>query len=555
MNAHRLAVISGITLVCALTAIMCALAWQYRMIRNLHEQIFPVVHVSSDKSPQEVPALVEKVVTKTQAWRPIQAKVKDTVVQVISQIARVDLLQPFKSPAQHTAYGSAFFINDEGDLVTNAHVVNQAKSIWIQIPSLGKQIIDVEIIGISPERDLALLRVKPEGLAIIREQLGKVPYLTFGNSDTVRRADEVMALGYPLGQQSLKSTTGVISGREHNFIQMSAAINPGNSGGPLLNIQGEVIGINSAGVMEAQNVGYMIPINDLKIILTDLYKNKLLRKPFLGVLFNNATETLTEFLGNPQPGGCYVVEVVKNSTLYKAGVKPGDMMYAINGHAIDEFGDMVVPWGEDKISIMDYVSRLSIGDDVNLVIYRNGERKQINVKFSQAELPAIRKIYPGFEDIDYEVIGGMVIMQLTLNHVQIMAESVPGLVRFAEMKNQEEPVVVITHIFPNSQLSRSRTIMVGSTLKEVNNKPVHTLAQLRDAIISSKTSKFLTIKAADNVSRASENVFVALPLEKILQEEQQMARDYRYVLSATTQEVLKAHPQLHSTVGTLGVVA
>ncbi len=88
-------------------------------------------------------------------------------MQVFSQIAKIDLLVPFKTPTQHSVTGSAFFINDDGDLITNAHVVNQAKAIWIQIPSLGKQIIDVEMIGMSPERDLALLRVKPEGLALI----------------------------------------------------------------------------------------------------------------------------------------------------------------------------------------------------------------------------------------------------------------------------------------------------------------------------------------------------------------------------------------------------
>ncbi|HSW74080.1 MAG TPA: trypsin-like peptidase domain-containing protein [Candidatus Limnocylindria bacterium] len=557
MKTYRIAVVSSLALAGALAAIVYILLWQHRMITTLQEHITVTVQPSDvKKDEKELTAeTVEKVITQAQVWRPIQEKVKDTVVQVIAQISRVDLLQPFKSPVQNTAYGSAFFINEDGDLITNAHVVNQAKSIWIQIPSLGKQIIDVEVVGLSPERDLALLRVKQDDLALIRSELGKIPYLKLGNSDTVRRADEVMALGYPLGQQSLKSTTGVISGREHNFIQMSAAINPGNSGGPLLNIRGEVIGINSAGIMEAQNVGYMIPINDLKIILSDLYKNKLLRKPFLGVLFNNATEALTEYLGNPKKGGCYVVEVVKNSTLYKAGVKPGDMIYEINSHKIDEYGDMVVPWGEDKISIMDYVSRLSIGDDVKLVVYRKGERKHINVKFSQAELPAIRKIYPGFEEIDYEIIGGMVVMQLTLNHVQIMAESVPGLVRFAEMKNQEEPVLVITHIFPNSQLYRSRTIMVGSTLKEVNGTSVHTLADLRQAVVSAKNDKFLTIKAADNVSRASENVFAALPLEKVLQEEATMARDYRYALSGTVKELLQAHPQLQTSVNKIGLTA
>ena len=88
---------------------------------------------------------------------------------------------------------------------------------------------------------------------------------------------------------------------------------------------------------------------------------KLLRKPFLGVLFNNATDSLTEYLGNPQPGGCYVVEVVPGSTLDKAGIKRGDMIYEINGNRLDIFGEMNVPWAEDKVSLVDYVRAFRLG--------------------------------------------------------------------------------------------------------------------------------------------------------------------------------------------------
>src|SRR5205807_3208889 len=114
----------------------------------------------------------------------------------------------------------------------------------------------------------------------------------------------VLALGYPLGQQSLKSTNGIVSGREYNMIQISNAINPGSSGGPLLNTRGEVIGINTAGIVDAQNIGYAIAVNDFNIVLPDMKKTRIVRKPFLGVLFNNASAALTEFLGNPVPGGC-----------------------------------------------------------------------------------------------------------------------------------------------------------------------------------------------------------------------------------------------------------
>lgn len=508
---------------------------QQRMLNALHERMSVASNNDQSVKPE---AVVERVVTKQELWRPIQEQVHDTVVQVFSQILEFNFLEPYKTPNQYSAYGSAFFINDQGDLITNAHVVNQAQTLWVQIPSLGKQIIDVEVLSISPERDLALLRVKPDGLEIIRKELGKVPYLPLGNSDTIKRSDEVLALGYPLGQQSLKSTSGVISGREGQLIQMSAPINPGNSGGPLLNAHGQVVGINTANVPDAQNVGYIIPINDLKNILPDMYTVKLLRKPFLGVLFNNATESLTEMLGNPEPGGCYVVEVVDKSTLSLAGVERGDMIYEINGLQIDRYGEMTVPWSEDKISIVDYVSRLSIGDEISLVIYRRGERKKLAAKFGQAQLPAIRKVYPGYEEIDYEVAAGMVVMPLTLNHIAGLAKSVSGLTKFAELKHQTEPVLIVTHIFPSSQLHRSRAIAVGSTLNEVNGIKVGTLADLRQALQQPVDGKFLTLRVTDNVARASDNVFVALPYKKLFEEEVALAKTYHYTVSPTIQAML-----------------
>ena len=498
--------------------------------------------------------IVEKIVSKTVLWRPIQEQVQDTVVQVFAQIAEFDLLQPYRTPQQYSVCGSGFFINEEGDLITNAHVINQARSIWIQIPTLGRRIIDVEVIGMTPDRDIALLRVKPAGLELIKSTLGKIPYLTFADSDSVRRSDEVLALGYPLGQQSLKSTTGVVSGHEQHMIQISAAINHGSSGGPLLNEAGLVIGINAAGITEAQNVGYAIPVNDLKIVLPDLYKTKLLRKPFLGVLYNNASDALTEYLGNPFPGGCYIVEVVKGSTMYKAGLKAGDMLYEINGHQLDYYGDMCVPWSEDKISIIDYVSRIPVGEQVQVVVYRKGERKEFNIAFDLSELPAIRKVYPGYEKIDYEVFAGMVIMQLTINHIHIMEKMVPGLVKFAEMKNQSEPVIVITHIFADSQLFRTRIVTPGSTINEINGIKVNTLDQVREILKNSVYDKFLTIKASDNLMRVSDNLLVVLPWERLLEEEPILAQDYYYPLSDTIKYLLATRlEQKQISIGSLPV--
>ncbi len=474
-----------------------------------------------------------------QPWRPVQEQVRDTVVQIFSQIAEFDWLQPYRTPMQGAARGSGFLINDSGDIITNAHVVDQAVAVWIQIPSLGKQLIDASIISVCPERDLALLRVDQEQLVAVKKLLGRIPFLPLGDSDTVYRADEVLALGYPLGQESLKSTTGVVSGREAQMIQTSAPINPGNSGGPLLNTDGEVIGINSAGILEAQNIGYAIPVNNLKVVLHDLYKEPLLRKPFIGVLSQNVTPCTSGYLGNPGDGGCYVLDVVKNSPLEKAGVKAGDMIYEINGNRLDIYGEMTVPWSEDKISILDFISRLSIGQEVSLVIYRAGERKEMTVTYDQSAILPVRRIFPGYETIDYEVFAGMVIMQLSLNHVKIMAEQVAGLAKYQEPKNQEDPALIITHIFPSSQLNRARTVTPGVIIKEVNGEQVQTLEQLRAAWKKSLTTGYLTLKIVDTVTRASDNVLVVLPFEKVLQEELLLARHYHYPLSAIAKELLQ----------------
>ena len=499
-----------------------------KMHKNQQElQKLLQIRTTDQQSPRT--EIVERVVTSAEPWSDLQAKVKDTVVQIFSQVAAVHLLAPFKTPEQYQGTGSGFFINKEGEIITNAHVIDQAKAVWIQISSLGKHQIDVDVIGVSPERDIALLKVRPEGLELIRSVLGEVPYLSLGDSDYVHRADEVMTLGYPLGQQGLKSTVGVVSGREAHLIQIDAAINPGNSGGPSVNRIGSVIGINTLYAPDAQNVGFIIPINELRIILDDLHQIKLLRKPFLGVLFNNASEPLTNFLGNPLPGGLYVVDVYKDSPLYKAGVQKGDMIYEINGHPLDFYGELA--WNDDKISIVDYVSQLKLGQEVHLVVYRKGKRKDVTFLFDQSELLPIRKIYPGYEKIDYEIVAGMVIQPLTINHLPALINSAPSLAKYTEMKYQMEPALIITHVFPDSQAHRSRSLAPGAILKEINGQAVKTMDDLRESLFKGLTSTNLTVETMDGV-------FVVCPFKKVLADDQRLAQDYFFPLSETTKTLI-----------------
>lgn len=517
----------GILSICSAAILIFLLTKLYDKQYSLEQQL---VHQNATPGKLNVEREVIEKIISAAPWSDLQGKVKDAVVQVFAQVAAIDLLQPYRTPNQGQGTGSGFFINDVGEIITNAHVVDQAKAVWVQIPSMGKQQIDVDVVGVCPERDIALLKLKPDGLKLIHEVLGKIPYLELGNSDFVHRAQEIMALGYPLGMQGLKSTTGVVSGREQHLIQIDVSINPGNSGGPSVNHEGNVVGINSYyGGNDAQTVGYIIPINELKIVLDDLRNVTLLRKPFLGVLFNNASESLTKFLGNPLPGGLYVVDVYKDSPLHKAGVQKSDMIYAINGFPIDVYGEL--PWNEEKISIVDYVAQLKLGQEVNLVVYRKGDRKEINLKFNQCELLPVRRIYPGYETLDYEIVAGMVIQPLTQNHIPLLVNMMPSLIKYTEMKNQMEPALIVTHIFPDSQAQRSRSLVPGAILSEINGEKIKTLQQLRTVLAKSVTSGDLTVETSDGV-------FVVCSIKKVLDENLKLATDYYFPVSFTMRDLM-----------------
>jgi S1-C subfamily serine protease len=200
---------------------------------------------------------------------------------------------------------------------------------------------------------------------------------------------------------------------------------------------------------------------------------------------------------------------------------------------------MSVPWSEDKISIVEYPLRLSIGDTINIVVFRKGQKKTFSVTFGLAELPAIRRVYPGYEPIDYEIFGGMVVQELNVNHVRLLADHAIGLIKYGELKYQSEPVLIITQVFPDSQLYRGRNMPVGATINEINGKKVKTLEEFRAVLKEGAAKEYLTIAANDNVTRAAETIFVVLDMHKIIEEEPRLARDYRYQLSDTVKEVLK----------------
>ena len=459
----------------------------------------------------------------------------NSVVQVIAQIAEFDWLQPYKTKQQYENNGTGFFIDNEGHFVTNAHVIDQATTVWIHIPALGQKPIFANIIGVCPDRDLALLRVTPEGRALIKSLLGAVSILPLGDSDTVAQTEFVLTLGYPLGHYRIKSSTGIVSGREvmmgRSFLQITAPINPGNSGGPVLNEQGYVVGIAVAAEIEAQNVGYAIPINELKLIANDLYATPLVRQGSLGVQFNYSSDTFARFLGNPVPGGFYINRVLRGSLFEKVGIFEGDMLYEFNALRLDIFGDAMVPWSTDKVPLSTLVARLSLGQEVDIVIYRSGKRYEMTFAFELTQLPGIRRLYPRYEEVAYEVLAGIVIMQLSDDHIEQLVLSAPELISYAKIENKYKPALVITHIISGSLAQQMRSLDIGQVIKEVNGVEVTTLQELQQVILAKKETEFLTIKTTNNVCA----VFL---LHEVLLDEKRLSQEFFYTPTYTVRKLI-----------------
>jgi Do/DeqQ family serine protease len=277
-----------------------------------------------------------------------------------------DSMRPPRTQVSH-GIGSGFIISADGYIVTNEHVVNQATEITVTVVGIDEP-ITAQVVGADQELDLAVLKINAN-----RE----LPTIGLGDSITLRAGEWVIAIGNPYGLDHTV-TAGVVSalGRPveienrlyRNLIQTDAAINPGNSGGPLLNLVGQVIGINTAVNAQAQGIGFAIPINTVKDVLEDLiHKGKVIR-PYLGVYMKQISSDIAYYLNLPDQKGTLISEVVPNSPAQKAGLRAQDVIRKINDQATTDPEDL-------RQKLREYQT----GDKVILEIIREGKTLQISV--------------------------------------------------------------------------------------------------------------------------------------------------------------------------------
>ncbi len=302
-------------------------------------------------------------------------------------------LDPFKiSSRVSIAVGSGFIINNEGLVLTNSHVVFGRQAITVTLDDGSKT--EAKLLGADPIFDLAVLRipVPPEGH----------PTAALGDSDSVRIGEDVIAIGNPFGlEQTL--TRGVVSGLNRimpgsplltlPLIQTDASINPGNSGGPLMNRCGEVIGINTSVLAEAQNIGFAVPINVAKSVIPELVKHGRVIRPWLGVSGKLVEKRLMGIINLPLEDGFLIETVDPGSPAEQAGIHGGDLPLTIAGTELLLGGDIITeingqPAG-DAEALLKAIGSLKVGDKVRLTLFRNKEKRNIELNLSE------RPILPG----------------------------------------------------------------------------------------------------------------------------------------------------------------
>ncbi len=299
--------------------------------------------------------------------------------------------------------GSGFVLDDKGHIITNNHVVSDTSYIMVRLED-GRE-FDATVVGTDPTTDVAVIQIKPDGKE-------PIPVAALGDSDKVEVGDWVLALGSPLGLD-FTVTAGIISAKGRNlgggdgalqaFIQTDAAINPGNSGGPLVDLEGRVIGINSAilGGQRFVGYGFAIPIDLARRVAQDLLRYGYVRRPRLGVRVGNVTAVDAEIYKLPDVKGALVASVEKGSPAAEAGIEPGDVVLALNGTPVETATDLTTR-----------LARMQPGNKVTLSIVRKGTTRDVTVTLGEFK-PDKEASEPGQQSRPAEETLGFSVTPLT----------------------------------------------------------------------------------------------------------------------------------------------
>lgn len=375
--------------------------------------------------------------------------------------------------------GSGVIVSPEGLILTNAHVVKDADEIKVTVSD--KRSYDAKVVGIDVESDIAVVKIDATGL----------PIATLGDSGKLQVGEIVFAIGNPFGLNRTV-TSGIVSatGRTNvgiidyeDFIQTDAAINPGNSGGPLVNIDGEVIGINTAIASRSggyQGIGFAIPSSSAKLIMDDLVKEGKVKRGLLGVNIQDMNEALSKSFGRKDSEGALVSQVVEGSPAEKAGIKAGDIIL--------KFNDNIV---KGAAHLKNLVGKEKPGASANMSVYRDNKTLEIPVKIAERTQKALAS--SGATDSPGE----------TSNDLGIQIEKVPASVS-SKMGLKDGEGLLVKDIASDGAGAKIG-LRAGDVILEIDGTAVSGMDEFKKAVTTAKKNKVIRLM----IQRGSAKIFLA----------------------------------------------
>jgi serine protease Do len=382
--------------------------------------------------------------------------------------------------------GSGFLVDASGYIVTNNHVAGEAEEITVTLQDGRK--FDASLVGSDPRTDLAVLKIDATGL----------PYVAFGDSDSARVGDWVVAIGNPFGLGGT-ATAGIISARGRDsrqlrlseyaytdYLQLDAPINFGNSGGPVFNVAGEVIGVNTA-IFSPNGgnvgIGFAIPANQAKDIVADLRENGTVERGWLGVNIQSLDEDLAQSFGLDDASGALVADVVEDSPAARGGLQTGDVITRFNGTAI-----------EDARDLSRSVAAAEPNESARLTVWRDGRSRELTVELGEAPSDPVVALERGGSGARGSAAAGLTLRPMT--DQDRAALGIPSDVRG----------VVVASVDPDSAAAE-KGLRQGDVITGINREPVTNVA---DAVAALNAARQGDGTALVQVRRGDAQQFVAL---------------------------------------------
>jgi serine protease Do len=388
-------------------------------------------------------------------------------------------------PRKQSSLGSGFIISTDGYIVTNNHVVAEADEIKVKLQGRDK-LYDAKVIGRDPETDLALLKV---------EAGGALPVLEFGNSEATRVGEWVLAIGNPFGL-SHTVTAGIISAKGRhigagpfdNFLQTDASINPGNSGGPLIDMDGRVVGINTAIVPNGQGIGFATPSSLAEKIISQLKERKKITRGWIGVTMQDLDENTARAVGLKDAKGVLVAQVIPGDPADKGGLKTGDVILKVGGQNVP-----------DGSSLLSRIAGMRPGEKAVFNIWRQNRTLDITITMGERK--------PNFmaENLQKGGKAG----QPAASILGLQLRPVAGGEE-AQALGLAKPIgLLVLEVVPGSAAAQV-DLQPGDVVIEANQTAVNTADQLRHVVATAKPKGLVMLL----IKRQGHNLFRAVTLDK-----------------------------------------